>query len=186
MRIKLVLFCIFLVFILGCSSSSESIKGGVEPKAWDPKHPDNVKFLEENNPKVPDLFRVLLTSEGYVVSQMYAQTTIERNADASGDKYYSSRIKDFNIMDEVREGVFSITIFPDSGRLNRIRPERSTFLHEIDALILEDIQRWTFKSPKRRSFEPTKFNVRYRIVLHRSGSDEEILQRIRERMKAGS
>ena len=181
MLIKLVLF---FIFILGCTSS-ELIKEDEVSKAWSPQHPDNVKFLEVN-PKSHELFRVLFTSEGYVVSQMYAHETIARNEDVSGDKYYSSRMKDFNIMDEVREGVFSVTIFPDSGRLNRIRPERSTFLHEVDALILEDIQRWTFKSPKRRSFEPTRFNVRYRIILHRSGSDEEVLQRIRERMKSGS
>jgi hypothetical protein len=176
MRLKLVLFCI-LLGLVGCSSTSP-IKQDVMPKTWDPKHPDNIKFLEVNS-KSQDLFRVLLTSENYIVSQMYALETIERADDKSGDKYYSSEIKDFDIMDEIREGVFSVTIFPDSGKLNKIRPERLTYLNDIDSLIAEDIQRWMFKSPRKRSFDPTKFNVRYRVVLHKSLSDEEILKRIR-------
>ena len=180
MRIKFVLICVFCV-MLGCITSDQ-VKKDVTPKPWDPKHPDNVKFLEVN-PKSQDLFRVLLTSENYIVSQMYATSSIERVKDVSGDKYYCSEIKEFDIMDEIREGVFSVTIFPDTGRLNKIRPERSTFLHDIDALILEDIQRWVFRSPHRRSFEPTRFNVRYRVILHKSLSDEEILQRIRQKMK---
>jgi hypothetical protein len=182
MRIKIALFC--MLILLGCSSTADSIKKDVAamPQAWEPQHPDNVKFLEEN-PKSPNLFHVLLTSENYIVSQMYALETIARTEDKSGDKYYSGEIKQFDIIDEVREGTFSVTIFPDSGKLNKIRPERLTFLHDIDNLISEDIQRWTFKSPRKRSFEPTKFNIKYRVILHKSQSDEEILRRIRERAK---
>ena len=177
MRVKIVLICL----LLGCSTTPDLKEQDIEPKVWEPRHPNNVKFLEVN-PKSPDLFHVLFTSQNYIVSQMYAENTIQRGDDVSGDKYYSGEIKEFDIMDEIREGVFSITIFPDSGRLNKIRPERSTFLHDIDALILEDIQRWTFKSPQKRSFEPTKFNIKYRVILHKSKSDEEILQHIRKQI----
>ena len=181
MRVKLILICI----LLGCSTSPDVAKQDTEPQIWEARHPDNVRFLEVT-PRSPELFKVLLTSKDYIVSQMHSRETIIRSEDANGDKYYSSELRKFDIMDEIREAVFSVTIFPDSGRINRIRPERSTFFHEIDALILEDIQRWTFKSPHRRSFQPTQFNIRYRVILHRSKSDEEILQQIREQIRSGS
>ena len=181
MRVKLILICI----LLGCSTSPDVVKQDTEPQIWEARHPDNVRFLEVT-PRSPELFKVLLTSKDYIVSQMHSRETIIRNEDANGDKYYSSELKKFDIMDEVREAVFSVTIFPDSGRINRIRPERSTFFHEIDALILEDIQRWTFRSPQRRSFQPTQFNIRYRVILHKGDkTDEEIFQMIRE-LKSGN
>ena len=73
-------------------------------------------------------------------------------------------------------------LFPDSGGIMKIRPTQLTFLVELDNLMIEDLQRWTFSFPD-KSVEPTKFDVKYRIVLRKKLSDEEIMLQIREKIK---
>jgi len=45
------------------------------------------------------------------------------------------------------------------------------------------MQRWNFTSPKKRQIAPLKFDVRYRIVLRKKQSDDEIIKEVREKMK---
>ncbi|MCP4136267.1 MAG: hypothetical protein GY754_35180, partial [bacterium] len=80
-----------------------------------------------------------------------------------------------------REGVFTVWIYPDSGKLMQIRPQRSTFIIEADKLIMEDIQRWSFDFPK-KVITPTKFDIKYRVVLRKKLSDKEILEEVGKRM----
>ncbi|MCP4137851.1 MAG: hypothetical protein GY754_43215, partial [bacterium] len=104
---------------------------------------ENQKFLEVDE-KAREVFRVLLTSDEYTVSQMKYDKLINRSKDPGGDKYMSDEVKRMDTIYAAREGVFTVWIYPDSGKLMQIRPQRSTFIIEADKLIMEDIQRWSF------------------------------------------
>ncbi len=167
------IICFILFTIVSCSTTA--IKEKEDPFAQ-----DNKRFLEEKGGT--ELFRVLITPDGYQVIQLHYQDRITRNNDESGDKYILEEVAQYHQIDEAREGIVTVWLFPDSGAIMKIRPTQLTFLVELDNLIVQDMQRWTFSFPT-KTVEPTKFDVKYRIVLRKKLSDEEIMQQIREKIK---
>jgi len=139
------------------------------------------------DPNAKELFRVLMTSDRYLLSQMNHADRIRRNEDSGGDKYITEELKKFDKINEERDGVIAVWLYPDSGRLMKVRPKKLTYLVEIDKLIVEDIQRWSFQFPAKDVY-PTQFDVRYRVILRKTLSDEEIMKEVREKIieKTGS
>lgn len=139
------------------------------------------------DPNAKELFRVLMMSDRYLLSQMNHADRIRRNEDAGGDKYMTEELKKFDKIDEERDGVIAVWLYPDSGRLMKVRPKKLTYLVEIDKLVVEDIQRWSFQFPAKDVY-PTQFDVRYRVILRKTLSDEEIMKEVREKIieKTGS
>ena len=146
-----------------------------------PAKRENKKFLKIDS-ESNELFRVLLTSDNYVVSQMKYNGVIKRSTDPGGDKYITNELKKFDKIDEVREGIVRIWLYPDSGNIMKIRPQLPTYLLEIDQIISDDIQRWSFEFPK-KLIEPTQFDVKYRVVLRKQQSDRDIIKEVRKRMQ---
>lgn len=167
-----------LVFI--CAAIHACRTASVSPQAKS----EHEKFLEADKGQ-GELFRVLYMSDTYKVKQMWADGSIVRNPDPGGDSYMCNELKKHDKFDEVKESVVSVWLYPDSGALMKIRPKEPTFLFEIDKLILEDIQRWTFKFPK-KTVVPSKFDVRYRVVIRKTLSDQEILKDLQESLKEKS
>jgi hypothetical protein len=173
--------------ITSCETGSKKSTPGPDQKSGKDSSADamiakeNKKFLEKDK-NASELFRVLLTSDEYIVSQMRFEDFIKRDEDKGGDKYMSEEIKKLGKIDEVREGEIAIWLYPDSGRVMKIRPQRPTYLLEVDKLLNDDIQRWNFKFPK-KIVEPTKFEIRYRVILKKTQTDDEILQEVRQKMK---
>jgi hypothetical protein len=183
---KMVMLIAAALFATSCVTVTKKDAAPEEKKAKDPIAVDtlakeNKKFLESDK-NAPELFRVLLTSEEYSVSQMKYEDIIQRKDDKGGDKYMSEEIKKLGKIDEVREGEIAIWLFPDTGRVMKIRPQRPTYLIEVDKLLNDDIQRWDFKFPK-KIVEPTKFEIKYRVILKKTQTDDEILQEVRQKMK---
>ncbi len=141
----------------------------------------NEDFLKED-PAAEEVFRVLISSDRYVVSQMRNGDTIRRVPDPGGDKFISSEVGKYDKINEAREGTLKIWLYPDSGRLMKVRPIDLTYLVEIDNLIIEDIQRWTFSFPG-RVITPSSFDVKYRVVLQKKQTDEEIMREVREDLR---
>jgi len=158
-----------------CGCTTTEIK-----KQDDPFAESNKLFLEAKDGQ--EVFRVLITPNSYQVVQIRFQDKILRNNDESGDKYILEESAQYNQIDEAREGIATVWLFPDSGAIMKIRPTQLTFLVELDNLIVQDLQRWTFSFPG-KTVEPTKFEVKYRIVLRKKLSDEEIIKQIREKIK---
>ena len=131
---------------------------------------------------VEELFRVFLSSDNYVISQMKNDGTIQRVVDSEGDRYMCSEVKAIDMIDETRDGVVSILLFPDSGKVMKVRPKKSTYIMEIDKIITEDMQRWSFSFPS-GIVDPTKFEIRYRVRLQKRQSDEDIMREVRENMR---
>jgi hypothetical protein len=142
---------------------------------------DNRKFLEEVKGD-GELFRVLYMSDKYVVKQMWGVESIKRTVDASGDTYMCNELKKHDKFNEIRESVISVWLYPDSGNLMKIRPKTPTFLFEIDRILLDDVQRWSFKFPK-KYVTPTRFEIKYRVVLRKTLSDQEIMKELREKLQ---
>lgn len=138
-------------------------------------------LMPDNNAK--DLFHVLLTSDEYTVAQMNYPETIERVPDKGGDQYMTEEMKKFDIIDEMKESVIKVWLYPDlPGRIMKIRPQLPSYLLEIDELLTDDIQRWNFNFPK-KYVAPTQFTIRYRIVLRKAKSDAEILKGVKDLMR---
>ncbi len=129
-----------------------------------------------------ETFRVLLMSDRYLVAQIKYPEQIKRVDDPGGDKYICDELRKFDKINESRDGILAVWVFPDSGRLMKVRPKKLTYLMEIDQLIVEDIQRWNFQFP-RKTIEPTQFDIRYRVMLRKNQSDDEIMKEVRDKIK---
>jgi hypothetical protein len=163
---------IFLLFVaLSCSAVQKADEEGSPNKL----------FLKKD-PQAKEVFRVFLSSDEYVVSQMRFDNTIMREDDPGGDKFITEELSKFDKINETREGVIKVWLYPDSGRLMKVRPLELTYLVEIDNLIVEDIQRWNFTFPK-RVVVPSHFEIRYRVMLQKKQSDREIMREVRDQLR---
>ncbi|MDY6934391.1 MAG: hypothetical protein SVZ03_09245 [Spirochaetota bacterium] len=170
MRIFRLIPSLSLMIIMACSSAQK-----------DPVLLQNNGFLRID-PESEELFRVLISSDGYHLSQMKSLSTIRRLNDADGDQRICEELRKLDKIDEKRDGVITVWLFPDSGQLMKVRPKVLTYLMEIDNLIVEDVKRWNFDFPE-EVVEPAFFDIKYRIILRKRQSDEEIMMEVRERIR---
>ena len=168
------LFILLLSLILNCATTGSiaEIKEKIKIDT------DDFLIIDKN---AKEVFRVLLSSDKYTVKQMKYLKHINKSKDPGGDKYISSELIKHNKINEAREGIITVWLFPDTGKIMKIRPQKPTYIIEIDKLITEDIQRWNFDFPK-KYISPTKFNIRYRVVLRKKLSDEEIIREVRKKI----
>jgi hypothetical protein len=162
-----------LAFSISCASGGGTIIDS-----------ENEQFLKAPFAKGDDkeTFRVLIMSDKYLVVQTEYQDTIERVKDPGGDKYICDEIKKYDVIDEAKEGMYHISLFPDRGTLMKVRPHKPMNLIELDNLILDDLQRWTFKFPL-KTIKPNKMYIKYRIVLRKKLTDEKIFKQVEKKMK---
>jgi hypothetical protein len=147
---------------------------------------DNIKIVYKDylnqDKNSEEIFRVLLLSDSYLVSQMKLKDKMTRIDDESGDKSACDELKKYDKISEVRDGIISVWLFPDSGKLMKVRPKQLTYLMEIDKLIVEDVQRWNFQFTD-KLIDPSQFDIRYKVVLRKKQTDEEIMKEVREKIK---
>ncbi|MDY6968096.1 MAG: hypothetical protein SVR08_05510 [Spirochaetota bacterium] len=141
----------------------------------------NNAFLKAD-PFSDELYRVLLLSDRYIVSQMKLNDIIERVKDVEGDTAIREKLNKFDKINENREGIITVWLFPDSGELMKLRPKKMTYIREIDNLLIEDIKRWKFRFPQ-EVIEPVVFDIKYRIILQKKQSDEEIMKEVRKNLR---
>jgi hypothetical protein len=168
-------FCIIiasLALALSCATTAEK---KIES--------DNKRFLKAsfNRGEDKETFRVVITSSTYEVVQTDSTDTMEREDDPGGDKYICDEIRRYDKIDEAREGMYHVSLFPDRGTLMKVRPFKPMNLIELDNLILDDIQRWTFKFPQ-KTIKPNNFYIKYRIVLRKRERDDKILKEVERKM----
>ena len=143
---------------------------------------DADKDFLKPNPETEELFRVLIISDKYHFSQMKFNDKLSRTEDKEGDEKISNNLKMYDKIDEVTEGTLTISLYPDSGTLMKIRPKRLSPIAEINTLIVEDIKRWKFKFSS-EIIEPNKFNIKFRVILRKIQSDEETMKEVMEKAK---
>ncbi len=144
---------------------------------------DNRRFI--NAPFTPgedkETFRVVITSDEYAVVQTECTDTIEREDDPGGDEYICDELKKYDKINEAREGMYHIALFPDRGTLMKVRPYKPLNLIELDNLIIDDLMRWSFKFPQ-KSIKPNKMYIKYRIVLRKMEKDDKIRKEVQKKM----
>jgi hypothetical protein len=165
-------FITIIVIVVSCTTPVE--------KKSDPNYEE---FLVANFIKGEDkeTFRVLISSDTYAVVQTDYKDTIQREHDPGGDRYICDEIKKYDKIDEMREGLYHVSLYPDRGTLRKVRPYKPLNLIELDSLVIEDIQRWTYKFP-RKVIQPYSFYIKYRAVLRKKQTDEQIIKEVQKRM----
>ncbi|OHD72055.1 MAG: hypothetical protein A2W19_03690 [Spirochaetes bacterium RBG_16_49_21] len=168
-------YLLFMSMIIAFVSCVTSVEKKLES--------ENQEFLKAPFNKLEDkeTFRVTIDSDKYIAVQTDYEETIQRENDPGGDRYICDEIKKYDKIDEAREGMYQIFLYPDRGTLKRVRPYKPLNLIELDNLILEDLQRWTFRFP-RNVIQPSMFYIKYRIVLRKRQSDEQIIQEVQKKM----
>ncbi|MCU0821570.1 MAG: hypothetical protein MUC95_03740 [Spirochaetes bacterium] len=142
---------------------------------------ENRDFFEKI-PEPTEGYRVLITSDTYIAAQVNFQEMLSREDDPEGDKFICDKLKLYDKVDIMRESVITVNLYPDSGKIMKIRPKSLTFIMEIDNLIFEDIKRWNTFFPVEKT-GPSQIDVTYRVVLRKNQSDAEIMKEVKEKVK---
>jgi hypothetical protein len=167
--------CLLFAFCSLVVSCATSIEKKIES--------ENQSFLKApfTAGKDKETFRVVITSEKYEVVQTEYMDTIQREDDPGGDKYICDEIKRWNIIDQAREGLYHIALFPDRGKLMKVRSFKPLNLIELDNLVIDDLMRWSFKFPQ-NIIKPNKMYIKYRIALKKMGDDKKIRKDLQKKM----
>lgn len=163
---KIIISSLLFIFAISCKTT-----GKVE-KQEDVEKIKESEFFQRKEGK--EIFRVFVSSDHYIVKQYRYDTLIQRKEDQAGDEFSRENLKKLDKIDETRDGVVRVLLYPHSGSISRIRPEKLTFLSELDRLMVEDIQRWVFQFPK-GVITPTRFSVRYRFQLRKNMKETRAL-----------
>ena len=115
-RAILIFFLSFLVLSCSTSSTIQYIQ-----IIEDPILEQNEIFLQFDS-ESEESYRVLITSDRYLVSQMKYKDSLIREEDVEGDQYVYKKLKQYDKIDEMREGTISVWLYPDTGKLMKIRP----------------------------------------------------------------
>ena len=137
-------------------------------------------FLKED-PAADEVFRVLILSDRYESSQMKFQEKISRIEDIEGDKIISDKLKEYDKINEVCDGVLTVSLY-HNGKIMKIRPKEIASIAEVNSLIVDDLKRWSFNYVPENT-EPSTFNIKYRVILRKIQSDEDIMKEVIERAK---
>lgn len=143
---------------------------------------DENKDFFEKAPEKDEVYRVLISSDSYLASQVNFQELLVREEDSEGDKFICDKLKQYDKVDIMREAVITVNLYPDSGKIMKIRPKSLTCIMEIDNLIVEDIKRWNtvFQEDKTG---PSQMDVTYRVILRKNQSDADIMKEVIEKVK---
>jgi len=175
--------CIFIsAAVFGsCTTTSTKKTAGSNDSTSAQIQSENDEFFN-NDPQAEEYFRVILSSDQYTVKQMKETSNFQRVDDPDGDTYIRNELKKLDKINEIREGVLTIWLMPDSGAVMKVRPKRLTYLIEIDQLLTEDVRRWSFSFPK-KIVNPTMLDIKYRVILQKKQTDEEIIREMQQKMR---
>jgi hypothetical protein len=76
--------------------------------------------------------------------------------------------------------MIKIWLFPDRGTIMKIRPHKLIAFQDVLELIYVDIRRWDFQFY--RGIYPLQMLIKYRVVLRKTVSDDQVIDRIQKRM----
>jgi len=172
LKIRLIIPFLFILFFFSSCSLL---------KTKDPVIVKKSELFLQADENAPELFRVFLTSDDYLVSQMRDYDLIIKAENQEEDQYTCNQLKQLDKIEIERDGVLKVWLYPDSGQIMKVRMVKPTFLLEIDKIISEDIQRWKFLFPN-NIIDPVIFKVRYKIILQKKLSDEEIIKEIQQNL----
>lgn len=133
------------------------------------------------DPDSSEVFRVLILSDRYESSQMKFQEKLSKIEDKEGDKTVLEKLKEYDKINETCDGVLTVSLY-NTGRIMKIRPKILAPISEVNSLIVDDLKRWNFKFAENIN-EPASFDIKYRVILRKMQSDEDIMKEVMEKVK---
>lgn len=126
-----------------------------------------------------EYFRVIISSDDYLVRQIRGSKYIQRKPDIGGDELAKEEIANYNIKDMKDEGTLMLTLNGNSGGIEVVNFDRRVpRINDIAKIIQNDVIRWEFLHALREERpQITKFKVFYQIVLQKKLTREQIKEK---------
>ncbi len=142
-----------------------------------------------------ELFRVLITDDGYVVKQMDREEDVLRAEDENGDEEQEKKFREyartFNFKDWSLEGMIVVKINPETREIAQIEylPGQTPRTWQASKYFQEDVTRFHLTFPEVDDDRPApiaQYMVRYRWLIKREAglTDEEAKERARAYLKS--
>ncbi|MDA3900676.1 MAG: hypothetical protein PF637_09190 [Spirochaetes bacterium] len=195
--IRKILLCT-LLFLTCCATTEPSVQDNQSDAVSLPYKDYVIDEVEEfsfdendeseipTTPPTPDslpaaAFRIHVSSSSYTVQQLryLSQLALVRNN--GREQRIRSLLSRYNRVDVTRTAHILISVQPSTGKLQRYRLIKSTYIKELDAIIMKDLSDLRFSIIRRNL--PSVIYIVYRIQLFDSTQGDNKLFRIDEHMQ---
>jgi len=183
---------LFIIAALAYCKTTGTTITQTTPKTEDQKKEqeslDRDPFLTAK-PEPGEVFRVLITKDGYYVKQVAFEEGIRRKVDATGDDEQLQQFQKFNEKYDFRDfsitGTLRVRLNPVTGDIEKIDFEQNPVTWQAGQMFQDDVSRFSFEFPQ-KVVQPTNMRVRYewRIKRRAGLSDDEAKRRALEFLKS--
>lgn len=129
-----------------------------------------------------ELFRVFVTSDGYVRKQLAHHDNVSVKEDPSGDQAIADEFRKFDMVNSLQEGQIRVELYPNTGKFYRIRQTKPSIMKETDKIMSDDLTRWQFVFAK-NEIQPKDFRISYQVLLRKKITREQALKILSEQNK---
>lgn len=143
---------------------------------------EDPEFFQKTSKDWRELFRVIISSEGYQVRQIRKSEWIKRAPDEGGDKLTMEELKPYNKVDYVDDGVVAIELSPYTGKIQNLNFDtRVPRINELAKIVQNDATRW--KLIHKNEDEPSilEYKIFYQIKLQKNASREEVIDLLKKK-----
>ncbi|MCB1179324.1 MAG: hypothetical protein KDK36_17215 [Leptospiraceae bacterium] len=205
-----VIFFLVMLSFVSCATSAEnttssneeilgSNPGGAPTQYFQPAG-EKEKIIDENGKEVQisdidpepfrekstngmEAFRVIMSSDSYLVRQIRHSSTMRRKPDNGGDKLMMEEISKFDKLSFVDDGLVIVKLNSKTGKLENVNfHKRIPKIADLAKIIQNDATRWAFEH-KNEEPDVKSFLVTYYIVLKKKASKEEVKGMLKEKAK---
>lgn len=133
-------------------------------------------------PEKGEVFRIFITSEGYIRKQLSHLDTVSVKEDLGGDQAIADEFRKFDMVNSLQEGQIHIELYPSTGKFYRVRQSKPSIMKETDKILSDDMTRWQFVFAK-NEIEPRDFKVSYQVLLRKRITREQALKILSDQNK---
>ena len=133
-------------------------------------------------PENEEVFRVFVTSDGFVRKQIAFNENISVKEDLAGDRAIAEEFRKFDMVNSLQEGQIRVELYPTTGKPYRVRQSKPSIMKETDKIMSDDITRWQLQFAK-TEIVPKDFRVSYQVVLRKKITREQALKILSEQNK---
>lgn len=129
-----------------------------------------------------EVFRVFVTSDGYVRQQLAHNETVSVKEDTGGDQSIADEFRKFDMVNSLQEGQIRVELYPTTGKFYRVRQSKPSIMKETDKIMSDDTTRWQFVFAK-NEIQPKDFRISYQVLLRKKITREQALKILSEQNK---
>lgn len=199
MRFSLIISCAATLVAVACKSTGGTTSGdsGLPPLvANQPIKADNTVSAYPGDAEVQamreaffarpveaeEVFRVFVTSDGYMRKQIAHTETVSVKEDTGGDQSIAEEFRKFDMVNSLQEGQIRVELYPTTGKFYRVRQSKPSIMKETDKIMSDDITRWQFVFAK-NEIQPKDFRISYQVMLRKKITREQALRILSEQNK---